>query len=85
MSPPISEEQRQKMEQRLFELKQEHRDMDDVINRLLLTPVVEEMQLKRFKKRKLLLKDSIAKIENALSPDILAWAVTLAGKQTSKI
>jgi hypothetical protein len=72
MPPPITEDQRQKMEQRLYELKQEHRDMDDVINRLLLTPVVEEMQLKRFKKRKLLLKDTIAKIENALIPDILA-------------
>jgi len=72
MSPPLTEDQRQKMEQQLYELKQEHRDMDDVINRLLLTPVVEEMQLKRFKKRKLLLKDTIAKIENALIPDILA-------------
>ncbi len=72
MSPPLTEDQRQKMEQRLYELKQEHRDMDDVINRLLLTPVIEEMQLKRFKKRKLLLKDNIAKLENALLPDILA-------------
>ena len=60
------------MEDRLFELRQEHRDLDDVINRLLLSAVVEEMQLKRFKKRKLLLKDAILKLENALIPDILA-------------
>jgi hypothetical protein len=72
MPQPLTEEQRQKMEQRLYELKQEHRDMDDVINRLLLTPVVEELQLKRFKKRKLQLKDTILKYENALIPDILA-------------
>ncbi|MDT8282695.1 MAG: DUF465 domain-containing protein [Gammaproteobacteria bacterium] len=72
MSPPLTDEERHKLEQRLYELKQEHRDMDDVINRLLLTPAVEEMQLKRFKKRKLLLKDIIAKLENALIPDILA-------------
>lgn len=72
MPQPLTEEQRQKMEQRLYELKQEHRDMDDVINRLLLTPIVEELQLKRFKKRKLQLKDTISKYENALIPDILA-------------
>ena len=72
MPQPLTEDQRHKMEQRLYELKQEHRDMDDVINRLLLTPVVEELQLKRFKKRKLLSKDTILKFENALIPDILA-------------
>ena len=45
---------------------------DDVINRLLLTPDVEELQLKRFKKRKLKLKDTISQLENILIPDILA-------------
>ncbi len=72
MRQQLTEEERQKLEQRLFELKQEHRDLDDVINRLLLTPDVEELQLKRFKKRKLLLKDIIAKLEGNLIPDILA-------------
>ncbi len=72
MRQPLTEEERHKLEQRLFELKQEHRDLDDVISRLLLTPDVEELQLKRFKKRKLLLKDNIAKLKDALIPDILA-------------
>ncbi len=72
MRQPLNQEERHKLEERLFELRQEHRDLDDVINRLLLTPDVEEMQLKRFKKRKLLLKDTIKKLENALIPDILA-------------
>ncbi len=72
MRQPLTEEERHKLEQRLFELKQEHRDLDDVISRLLLTPDVEELQLKRFKKRKLLLKDNIAKLEDTLIPDILA-------------
>ncbi len=72
MRQPLTDEERHKFEERLFELKQEHRDLDDVISRLLLTPDVEELQLKRFKKRKLLLKDTIAKLENALIPDILA-------------
>jgi hypothetical protein len=72
MRQPLTEEERHKLEERLFELKQEHRDLDDVISRLLLTPDVEELQLKRFKKRKLLLKDTIAKLEDTLIPDILA-------------
>lgn len=72
MQQPLTNEERHKLEGRLFELKQEHRDLDDVINRLLLTPDVEELQLKRFKKRKLMLKDTILKVENVLIPDILA-------------
>lgn len=72
MQQQFTDAEKQRMEDRLFELRQEHRDLDDVINRLLLSTVVEEMQLKRFKKRKLLLKDSILKLENALIPDILA-------------
>ena len=72
MQQQLTDEEKQKLEERLFELKQEHRDLDDVINRLLLTPDIEEMQLKRFKKRKLKLKDSISVLENELIPDILA-------------
>ena len=72
MRQQLTEEERQKLEQRLFELKQEHRDLDDVISRLLLTPDVEELQLKRFKKRKLSLKDTIIQLVDTLSPDILA-------------
>ncbi len=72
MRQQLTEEEKHKLEERLFELKQEHRDLDDVISRLLLTPDVEELQLKRFKKRKLSLKDTITRMEDALIPDILA-------------
>ena len=72
MPEQLSEAERQRLEQRLFELKQEHRDLDDVISRLLLSPDTEELQLKRFKKRKLKLKDTILQLENVLIPDILA-------------
>ena len=72
MRQPLTDEEIHGLEERLFELKQEHRDLDDVINRLLLTPDVEELQLKRFKKRKLMLKDVIHKLETRLIPDILA-------------
>ena len=72
MRQQFTDEEIHNMEERLFELRQEHRDLDDVISRLLLSADVEELQLKRFKKRKLLLKDTILKLENALIPDILA-------------
>ena len=72
MPQQLTFDERHRLEQRLFELRQEHRDLDDVIQRLLLSPDVEELQLKRFKKRKLMLKDTILKLENLLIPDILA-------------
>ncbi len=72
MRQQLTEEEKHNLEDRLFELKQEHRDLDDVIERILHSPDVEELQLKRFKKRKLLLKDSILLLENTLIPDILA-------------
>jgi len=72
MRQQLTEEEKHKLEDRLFDLRQEHRDLDEVIDRMLHSPDVEELQLKRFKKRKLLLKDSILQLENALIPDILA-------------
>ena len=72
MPQQLTEEEKQKLEERLFELKQEHRDLDDVIRRLQQSPDVEELQLKRFKKRKLKVKDKIMLLENTLMPDILA-------------
>ncbi len=72
MSKQLNTEERHKLEQRLYELKQEHRDLDDVISRLLQAPDVEELQLKRFKKRKLMLKDTIRLVEDSLIPDIIA-------------
>ena len=72
MSTTLTNEEKLRLEERLFELIQEHRDLDDVITRLVASPEVEELQLKRFKKRKLFLKDNIAKLKNSLIPDILA-------------
>ena len=72
MREPLSEQEKQRLEERLFELKQEHRDLDDVITRLSSQGAIEELQLKRFKKRKLKLKDIIMQLENELIPDILA-------------
>lgn len=57
---------------RLHELRVEHRDLDEVINRLIEAPPGDEVLLRRLKKRKLLLKDRIALLERMLTPDIPA-------------
>ena len=56
----------------LEELRLEHRDLDDVIARLLEKAPYDQLQLQRLKKRKLVLKDTISRIENELRPDIIA-------------
>jgi hypothetical protein len=58
--------------QRLRELRIEHRDLDDVICRLSLDIYIDELQLRRLKKRKLLLKDQIMRLESELIPDLNA-------------
>lgn len=60
------------IEARIAELRLEHRDLDDVISRLMQTPVQDQLQLQRLKKRKLLVKDQIAILERQLTPDIPA-------------
>jgi hypothetical protein len=57
---------------RIRELQVEHRDLDAVIARLSEAPYADQLQLRRLKKRKLLLKDMITKLEMSLVPDIPA-------------
>ena len=57
---------------KLTALKSEHRDLDEVIARLAERAPFDQLQLQRLKKRKLLLKDQISKIESELLPDIIA-------------
>ncbi|MFY7781656.1 MAG: YdcH family protein [Tagaea sp.] len=68
MDDPVFEEIRPK----LAELRIEHRDLDDVIARVLEHPPVDMLQVQRLKKRKLALKDQIARLESHLLPDIIA-------------
>lgn len=58
--------------ERLQALRQEHRDLDDVIDRLQRHPAIDQLLLRRLKKRKLQLKDLIQRLESALIPDIIA-------------
>lgn len=52
--------------------KREHRDLDDAIHALVEKGTADQLTLQRLKKRKLLLKDMIARIEDRLTPDIIA-------------
>ncbi|OGT20612.1 MAG: hypothetical protein A2V90_03925 [Gammaproteobacteria bacterium RBG_16_57_12] len=57
---------------KLLELQVEHRDLDDIINRLAENPGVDILQLRRMKKRKLQLKDAIERLKSRLIPDLNA-------------
>ena len=52
--------------------RREHRDLDDAISALSERQTADQLTLRRLKKRKLLLKDKIAMIEDRLTPDIIA-------------
>lgn len=54
---------------RVAALRQEHRDLDLAISRLQADIAADELAVKRMKKRKLQLKDAIARLESALIPD----------------
>ena len=58
--------------ERLKQLRVEHRDLDQVIARLVIDPNVDQLMLKRLKKRKLMLKDMITQLESARIPDLNA-------------
>ena len=58
--------------ERLRQLRIEHRDLDDIISRLTMDFKVDELQMKRLKRRKLMLKDQIARLESQLIPDLNA-------------
>ena len=53
-------------------LQREHRDLDDAIHALQDLRRIDQLQLRRLKKQKLLLKDQITQIEDQLIPDIIA-------------
>lgn len=62
----------QELHKRLASLKTDHGDLDAAINALVLAGSSDQLQIARLKKRKLLLKDQISMVEDALLPDIIA-------------
>lgn len=65
-------EQQQLLKARLEALESEHRDLDDVIERLADDKPFDQLKLQRLKKRKLSLKDEIIVIRSRILPDIIA-------------
>ncbi|MFQ5470256.1 MAG: YdcH family protein [Gammaproteobacteria bacterium] len=66
------EESNSQLRQRVEALRIEHRDLDDIIQHLSNDADVDQLQIRRMKKRKLLIKDMIARIESRLIPDLNA-------------
>ncbi|NMN05796.1 MULTISPECIES: DUF465 domain-containing protein [unclassified Novosphingobium] len=62
----------EEMRKRLEALRLEHRDLDVAIDALTLNGAVDQLQVARLKKRKLLLRDQISMLEDYLIPDIIA-------------
>jgi hypothetical protein len=72
LDPSGADARRVELMQRLVQLTLEHRDLDDVIERLSYRSDIDTLQITRLKRRKLLLKDQIARLERELDPDVPA-------------
>ena len=68
----LTEEEEREVRRELAELRQEHRDLDVAIVALADSREPDSIRLQRMKKRKLVLKDRIAVLEDRLLPDIIA-------------
>ncbi|UCE88463.1 MAG: DUF465 domain-containing protein [Pseudomonadota bacterium] len=68
----MNERDAELIRKKLCELRIEHRDLDDVVTRLSEDMAVDQLQLRRFKKKRLQLKDLISRLESLLIPDIEA-------------
>lgn len=60
------------LKRRLDELQSEHRALDAEVSALTMCGVVDQLKVMRLKRRKLVLKDEIFRIEDLLNPDIIA-------------
>ena len=68
----LNDSEIEQLKEQLHQLQLEHRDLDDVIDRLQQDPAMDQLQIGRLKKRKLYLKDTIARLESKLIPDLNA-------------
>ena len=68
----VDELDEEQIREKLHALNTEHQDLDDVIARVSENPNFDTLQLQRLKKRKLVLKDMISRLESRLLPDIIA-------------
>lgn len=69
--PELSEEE-QALHDRLRDLRQEHADLDASIEALGHMPIPDQLMIARLKRKKLILRDEMVKIEARILPDIIA-------------
>ena len=68
----LTQEERAALVAQIERLREEHRDLDAAIEALRQAGQADQLQLQRLKKRKLLLRDRLAQLEDQLTPDIIA-------------
>lgn len=68
-TPPANDEG---VRARIAELRQEHQDLDAAVDALESLPMPDQLQIARLKKKKLILRDEIQRLEDQLTPDIIA-------------
>ena len=72
MASTLSSEQREAFLAEIERLREEHRDLDTAIDALNQNGPLDQLQLQRLKKRKLILRDRLTFLEDQLTPDIIA-------------
>jgi len=72
MASTLSSEQREAFLAEIESLREEHRDLDTAIDALSQNGPLDQLQLQRLKKRKLILRDRLTFLEDQLTPDIIA-------------
>ncbi len=72
MADRLGDDERAALRADLERLRQEHRDLDSAIEALAHISTSDQLQIQRLKKRKLILRDKIDRVEDVLTPDIIA-------------
>ena len=70
--PGPSPDEEARLRTQIAALREEHQDLDDAVRALEALPRSDQLQIARLKKKKLTLRDQIAKLEDRLTPDIIA-------------
>ncbi|MGB3147846.1 MAG: DUF465 domain-containing protein [Paracoccaceae bacterium] len=72
MNSKFEMDQKEVLQVELGVLRQEHRDLDEAVHLMEMSGRSDQLTLRRLKKQKLALKDRISRIEDILTPDIIA-------------
>ncbi len=72
MAKDLTDDEQASFRAEIDRLREEHRDLDAAIEALLHLGSIDQLQVQRFKKRKLVLRDRISFLEDQVTPDIIA-------------